>query len=103
MVVQVTVTSVTLLLAVVPFALAIAQVCEGFVGCVWTVTAYGLPELNPVGKVKLPSAATLSVCAPALSESTRPVPERPLTLPPIVNAFANVAVTVHAAVTEPVV
>ncbi len=81
--VQLTATVVTLALATVPLPLATTQVCAGPVGCASTVTAYALPVAIGVEKVNEPLAVTARLFPP-LSWSTRPVPARPETVPPIV-------------------
>src|SRR5580692_6406380 len=75
-------TFVTLAVAV-PLPFVTVQVSAGLDGCVSTVTLYGAPLLIGAVNVNLPFAL-MGKLLPLLSCSTRPVPESPLTLPPIV-------------------
>src|SRR5579863_9867288 len=60
------------------------QFCAGLEGCVRTVTLYAPPLLTAVLKVKLP-LVVMERLSPPLSCNTSPVPERPETVPPMVN------------------
>src|SRR3954447_3723019 len=76
-------TFVTLAPPTVPLPLVTAHVCQRFVGEVRTVTAKGAPLATEVENVKAPFAPIARSSA-ALFWRTRPVPARPLTVPPMV-------------------
>src|SRR5437879_11694146 len=82
-VVQETPTLVTSLLPTLAEPLVTVQLWLGLVGCVRTVTLYVEPASMGVLKVNGPLAETIR-SLPPLFRSTRPVPESPLTVPPIV-------------------
>ena len=93
LVVQATATFVTFAPAIVPLPFVTVQVCVGLDGCVPTVTAYAAALARPVGNVKAPLAETGSVCAPAFNDNTRPLPDKPLTVPPTVKVGVAAHVT----------
>src|SRR3954466_12629987 len=67
----------------VPAALAAAvQVCQGPVGWVLTVTLYRAPLETGAENVNAPEPAS-GMSPPPLFCSTRPLPMRPLTVPPM--------------------
>src|SRR4030095_8530191 len=74
---------VTLALPTVPEALETVQVWEGPEGWPETVTRYRAPAGRGVAKVKDPFPLIASV-SPPLFRSSRPEPDRPLTVPPMV-------------------
>src|SRR5437899_1930100 len=82
-VVQETPTLVTSPLPTLAEPLLTVQLWLGLVGCVRTVTLYVEPASMGVLKVNGPLAETIR-SLPPLFRSTRPVPESPLTVPPIV-------------------
>src|SRR5271165_6696298 len=81
---QETATLVTLAVAV-PLPPVTVQVCAGFVGCVWTVTAYDPPLATALANLKVVAAAATVKLSVPLSTNTRPVPVRPEMDPPMVN------------------
>ncbi len=87
---QATVTPVTFDIAIVPVADAgtTVQICDGDDGCTKTVTAYMSPLGTGVGNVNPPLAFTGRLSSP-LSCNTRPLPARPLTVPPTVKALVR--------------
>ena len=60
------------------------QTWVGAVGCCATVTATSLPPGTFIANMNAPSAVTSSWC-PRPSAKERPVPTRPLTVPPTMN------------------
>ena len=66
----------------VPVPPVTVHVCEGDDGWVPTVTAYAAPLASAVLNLNAPLALTTSVSLPFFSVS--PVPESPVTVPPIV-------------------
>src|SRR5438045_919156 len=67
----------------VPAPLAAAvQVCQGPVGCVFTVTLYMAPLETGAANENVPEPAT-GISPPPLFCSTRPAPNRPVTVPPM--------------------
>jgi hypothetical protein len=75
--------TVTTFAVAVPLAPVTVQVSAGLVGCVTTVTAYASPLATAVANVNAPFAVTGKL-SPPLSASTKPVPVKPVTVPPIV-------------------
>src|SRR6266851_1133344 len=63
---QTTWTLVTLLLPTVPLPLVTVHRCAGEEGWVPTVTLYGMPLGNAVGRIKLPSALTVILSKPSV-------------------------------------
>src|SRR6267142_1510244 len=59
------------------------HVCAGLEGCVSTVTLYAAPAARAVAKVNAPLAVMVRLSA-ALSCNTSPVPDNPVTVPPMV-------------------
>ncbi len=92
MVEQSTITSVTSALPTVPVPPVTVHVCVGPAGCVLTVTAKAPPLATVVAKVNVPLALTARSSV-LLFWRTRPVPESPITVPPILK-FDTVQVTV---------
>src|SRR4029077_6015262 len=82
---QVTVTEVTFAVAV-PVPPATVQVCDGLLGCVATATAYAPFFATAVLKVKLtvPVPGLIVRLSAPLLVRPRPVPVKPVTVPPIV-------------------
>ena len=81
LVAQLTTTPVTSLVPMVPDALESWQVWAGPVGWVLIDTVKVAPLATVVGKVKAPPAV-IGRSSPPLSCRVRPVPARPLTVPP---------------------
>jgi hypothetical protein len=85
-VVQVTATEVTFAVAV-PVPPATVHVCDGLLGWVPTVTAYAPPFATAVWKVNetdVPVPGVMVSLSVPLSIKTKPVPVKPVTVPPIV-------------------
>src|ERR1700752_1143022 len=78
---HVTVTLVTSAPAIVPLLFVTTQICEGWVGCVATVTEYGIPLAKGIVK-KNPPLPGLRSLVPRFC-STSPLPTRPETVPPM--------------------
>ena len=82
---QLTTTPVTLPAPTTPVPPLTMQLWAGPVGCVMIVTLKALPLATGVAKVNAPSALMVRLSV-SLFWRTRPVPDRPVTFPPTVNA-----------------
>ena len=76
---QVMLTLLTLLLAIVPLALKSKQVSP--VGCCWMVTAYGVPVINEVENANAFEPLGTILLAPPFSFKTKPDVTRPVIEP----------------------
>ena len=95
---QLTLTLLTLAEPMVPTPPPTRQVCAGAVGGVFTVTVKLVPLGSGWGNMKVP-LPVITRSSPTPSLSARPVPVRPLTEPPRVNAA--VVQTTSTVPTEP--
>src|SRR3569623_2016460 len=102
--VQLMTTLVTAAVPMVPMPPLTTQFCAGDDGWVSTVTAKALPLASGFAKVKVVALAGTVRLSPALFCSTRPVPVRPVIVPPTVKVLGThvIATSVMpAAVTVP--
>src|SRR5580692_1817715 len=94
-----------LALVIVPLPPVTTQVCQGLVGCVFTVMAKGCPLAIGAAKANEPEPEMARSPAP-FSWMTRPLPVSPVTVPPTMyELVAQFTVTLEtsAAPTVPVV
>jgi len=68
------------------------QFCVGFVGCVFTVTAY-VPVTNVANANFILPVPVIVRSSPPLSSNTNPAPVNPFTVPPIENPDEHVTAT----------